>query len=293
MTSTLRKPDDLQGMRLDLERFGYCMAEGVLDEALLETALRVVERASARGKQRSADADEWLRAGDEWVVLIAGECGLDDMVRHPLALAMARHLLGQRIMLSGYTGHIIHPGNEEMDLHTDQWWLPRATPPGEPPNRPGDITRASARHGPPLPAAHPINPAVVINVMWAISDFTRANGCTRLVPGSHISGAEPDPRQIPATVHAEVPAGGVVMWDARTWHGSGSNTTQSSRVGVSITYCGPQFRQLQNHTLAMRPDIHATLDDTMRTLLGYRLFSSYGATDDDEAVFARPGYDRP
>ena len=264
MTSTLRKPHDTAGMRLDLDRFGYCMAQGVLDEGRLQTAARDVENASRRKKQRSADADEWLRDGDEWVVLIVGECTLDAMVCHPLALAMAHHLLGKRIMLSGYTAHIIHPGNQEMNLHTDQWWLPRATCPSEPPNRPGDITRTSAGHGTPAPASHPVNPAVVINVMWAISDFTRANGCTRLVPGSHLSGAEPHPDQTLETVHAEIPAGGVVMWDARTWHGSGSNTTQSSRIGVSITYCGPQFRQLQNHTLAVHPDVHGTLDDTMR-----------------------------
>lgn len=293
MASTLRTPGDLEGLRQDLDRFGYCMAEGVLDAERLGHAIKAVERAAERGKQPSADADEWRLAGDEWVVLIAGECGLDDVATHPLALAMARHLLGERILLSGYTAHVIHPGNEEMDLHTDQWWLPRAVRPGESQNRPGAITRAVPHYGPPTVSCHPINPAVVINVMWAISDFTGANGCTRLVPGSHLSGCEPDPDKTFATVHAEAPAGSVVMWDARTWHGSGRNTTDASRIGVSITHCGPQFRQLQNHTLAVRPETHASLDDTMRTLLGFRLFSSYGATDDDEATFARPGYERP
>lgn len=293
MASTLRTPGDIEGLSQDLDCFGYCMAEGVLDAGRIDHAIRSVKRAAGRGKQRSADADEWLRSGDEWVVLIAGECGLDDVATHPLALAMARHLLGERIMLSGYTAHVIHPGNEEMDLHTDQWWLPRAARPGESPNRPGAITRAVPHYGQPTASRHPINPAVVINVMWAISDFTHANGCTRLVPGSHLSGCEPDPKRTFTTVHAEIPAGSVVMWDARTWHGSGCNTTDASRIGVSITYCGPQFRQLQNHTLAIRPEVHASLDDTMRTLLGFRLFSSYGATDDDEAMFARPGYERP
>ncbi len=293
MPSTLRTRRDIEGLRQDLDRFGYCMAEGVLDSDSLARAVREVERAARRGKERSADAEEWRRTGDEWVILVAGECALDDLARHPLALAIARHLLGERILLSGYTAHVIHPGNQEMDLHTDQWWLPRALLPGDPPNRPGSITRAVSCYGPPTASCNPINPAVVINVMWAISDFTGANGCTRLVPASHLSGREPDPAKTHATVHAEVPAGSVVMWDARTWHGSGRNTTDASRIGVSITYCGPQFRQLQNHTLAVRPEAHASLDDTMRTLLGFRLFSSYGATDDDEATFARPGYERP
>ncbi len=295
MTSKLRESHDIGGLQHDLGRFGYCMAKRVLDESALCHARSVVERHAAgagKGSRRSADSDEWLLTGDQWVLLIAGECGLDHIATHPLALSLAKYLLGELVLLSGYTAHIIHPGNEAMDLHTDQWWLPRATVPGGPPSRPGDITRAVRNFGPPTAARHSINPAVVINVMWAISDFTAANGCTRLVPGSHLSGTEPDPDCVWETVHAEVPAGSVVIWDARTWHASGRNSESESRIGISITYCGPQFRQLQNHTLAIRPETHSALDETMRALLGFRLFASYGATVDDEAEFALPGYER-
>ncbi len=47
------------------------------------------------------------------------------------ALELARHLLGQRIHISGFSAHVVHPGNEVMELHTDQWWMPRPVEPGE------------------------------------------------------------------------------------------------------------------------------------------------------------------
>ncbi len=70
-------------------------------------------------------------------------------------------------------------------------------------------------------------------------------------------------------VHAEAPAGSVVMWDARAWHGSGCNTTDTNRMGASITCRGPQFRPLRNHAPAIRHEVHASLDDTMCTLPGF------------------------
>ncbi len=223
---------------------------------------------------------------------MAGEHDLDDLVTHPHAVTLARHLLGEAFHLSGFSSHIVHPGNQVMDLHTDQWWMPQPVMPGEMSVMAGDITRDGQPHGRPTPAIYPINPAVVINVMWAITDFTATNGATRLVPGSHLSGVHPDPVQTYDPVDAEVPAGGAVIWDARTWHASGRNDGNAPRVGITATYCGPQFRQLQNFTCGLTPEAQARLSDDLRGLLGFKLWSSYGATDDFEAKFARPGYER-
>ena len=291
LPSPTRDPDVLEA---DLDRHGYCIAEDALDAGLLARAREVVDERSRAPRptgRPATDVDEWaIREGDRWVLLIAGECGLDDLVAHPLALGLARHLLGRRVLLSGFTAHAVHPGNAAMALHTDQWWLPKPTLPGDDPFRPGDIARSVRCFGCPEPSRRPINPAVVVNAMWALTDFTAGNGCTRVVPGSHLSGVEPDPAAVWDTVDAEVPAGGAVVWDARTWHASGRNASDAARIGISATYCGAQFRQLQNHALALRPTAFAGLSDEMRELLGFRLFSSYGATDDDKAMYARPGY---
>ncbi len=280
----------------DLDRFGFCLADTLLSPQETERVRKTVVLRAQGERVPGDDRDETLawpqRGGDQWQLLMAGEDGLDHMALHPTAIALARHLLGERIHLSGFSSHIVHPGNQVMDLHTDQWWLPQPVMPGETGTKAGDITREVQPTGLPVPATRPINPAVVINVMWAVTDFTAACGATRLVPGSHLSGVHPDPAETYDTVDAEVPAGSAVIWDARTWHASGRNDGNAPRIGVTATYCGPQFRQLQNFTCGLRPEAQATLSDGMRALLGFELWQSYGATDDFEARFARPGYER-
>ena len=252
---------------------------------------------SGRAEREEPRPDErvpwWSeRSGDQWFPLKIGEHDLDYLIGNPIALAMARHLLGAHFHLSEFAAHIIQPGNRAMDLHTDQWWMPQPTTPGEPAIRPGDITREVQPHGRPVRAERPIGPAVVLSFMWAITEFTAANGATRLVPGSQLSGLHPDPACGYDEVGAEVPAGGAVIWDARTWHASGCNRSDTPRVGVQTSYCAVQFRQLRNFTLSLPPAVQASLTDEMRSLLGFRLWSSYGTTDDYDVEFARPGYDR-
>ena len=288
---------DLARLTDDLDRHGYCLASGLLTPeqiAQVKAVVRAADEQSGGGQQPKGDTQNWVvQGGDQWVALMAGEHDLDHLVMHPDALALARHLLGCRFHLSGFSSHIVHPGNQVMDLHTDQWWLPQPVMPGEPAVKAGDITRADQPSGRPLRATRPINPAVVINIMWAVTDFTTASGSTRLVPGSHLSGLHPDPAATYDTVDAEVPAGGAVIWDARTWHASGRNDGNTARMGITATYCGPQFRQLQNFTCGLRPEDQAALSDELRALSGFKLWSSYGATDDYEAEYARPGYERP
>ena len=280
----------------DLDRHGFCLAETMLSSQETDGVREVVIRRAQGEESSNGDRDETLawpqRGGDQWQLLMAGEDGLDHLALHPTAIALARHLLGARIHLSGFSSHIVHPGNQVMDLHTDQWWMPQPVMPGEVGTKAGDITREVQPTGSPAPATRPINPAVVINVMWAVTDFTATSGATRLVPGSHLSGLHPDAAETYDTVDAEVPAGSAVIWDARTWHASGRNDGNAPRIGITATYCGPQFRQLQNFTCGLRPEAQAALSEEMRALLGFELWQSYGATDDFEARFARPGYER-
>ena len=294
-----RVTGDVARLTGDLDRHGYCLAEGLLTGQQVDgvrailTDLEATSNGSLPGQDNTGDAQDWpQRGGDQWQLLMAGEDGLDHLVLHPTALAFAGHLLGAQFHLSGFSAHTVHPGNQVMDLHTDQWWLPQPVMPGEVAVKAGDIGRDHQPYGAPTPATWPINPPVVINVMWAVTDFTAACGSTRLVPGSHLSGLHPDPAATYDTVDAEVPAGGAVIWDARTWHASGRNDSNAARIGITATYCAPQFRQLQNFTCGLTPEAQAGLSDELRELLGFKLWSSYGATDDFEAAFARPGYER-
>ena len=105
------------------------------------------------------------------------------------------------------------------------------------------------------PIAKPHVPTVC-NSMWALTDFTEANGATRVVPGSH-RWDNPDyfgdPSEI-ETIPAEMPRGSVLVWTGSTWHGGGANTTADEvRVGVAMNYCAGFIRQQENQHLGIPP----------------------------------------
>jgi ectoine hydroxylase-related dioxygenase (phytanoyl-CoA dioxygenase family) len=132
---------------------------------------------------------------------------------------------------------------------------------------------------------------VVADAMWMVTDFTEENGATRIVPGSHLSGVNPDPA-VPhpvATVAATGPAGTAFVFDGRVWHGAGANTTSAARYGITTNCCAPQFRPLENYTRGMRPDVLARCPEAVRDKLGFCTWSSYGHTGDPDARFCEPG----
>lgn len=173
---------DLNRLRGDLDRHGYCLVDVVLEESERQRVIDTLTQPGRANRKRSRPDHRirrWSdRDGDQWVPLKIGEYALDSLVGHPIALALARHLLGERFHLSEFAAHVIHPGNRIMELHTDQWWMPQPKMPGEPAIRPGDITREVQPHGRPVCAQRPINPAVVLSFMWAVTEFTSANGAT-------------------------------------------------------------------------------------------------------------------
>ena len=111
---------------------------------------------------------------------------------------------------------------------------------------------------------------VQCNTIWAISDFTEANGATRVVVGSNHG---PDRQRLGQedTVGAAMRAGSVVLYTGSVYHGGGANTTDDqTRVGVNITYNLGWLRQEENQFLAVSRECAATLDEDLLRLMGYQ-----------------------
>ena len=90
--------------------------------------------------------------------------------------------------------------------------------------------------------------------------FSSTNGSTEVVAGSHLTGAHPnqEDQSIYPIIQPEAEAGTLMVFDGRLWHGTGSNTGNSDRVGVLTTFCSPQFRQQENQTLGLDRDLFGT-----------------------------------
>ncbi len=109
---------------------------------------------------------------------------------------------------------------------------------------------------------------VELNGMWAITDFTAANGATRLVPGSHRwpHDARPDRDD---TVPAEMEQGSLLLYTGMLFHGGGQNTTDTWRKGLSLQHAVGWLTQSTNQFLECPPADVADWPDELLRFIGY------------------------
>src|SRR3954471_4104663 len=216
---------------------GYCIVEGLMalaDVAVARPSLRALLDDTPTGRNDF----EGYRTQRVYA-LFAKTRAFDAAAIHPLLLGVLDRLLGY-YQLSAPTGIQIEPGEKAQVLHRDEGIYPL----------PRDFGN------------------VVVNTMWALDDFTEANGATRFVPGSH-RWTDRQPTASDEIVHATMPAGSVAFYDGKVWHGGGANTTDRPRLGVILEYVVAWLRPQENHVLAVPREVVAELPERLQELLGY------------------------
>ena len=163
---------------------------------------------------------------------------------HPHVLPVVEGVLDAGCLVSSLSSIAIGPGEIAQPIHADDQLIP-------------------------IPKPHV---ATVCNTMWALTDFTDANGATRLVPGSHIADHSPAYGEDYDTVPAEMSAGSVLVWHGSLWHGGGANTTDQRRVGIAMNYCAGWIRQQENQQLGIPREIASRFTPRLRELCGYGIY---------------------
>lgn len=137
---------------------------------------------------------------------------------------------------------------------------------------PGEPKQMIHPDDPMFPFFHPDHEAM-INCMWAVDDFTKENGATHIVPGSHkwertelIPSRRPESDEI---VQGAMPAGSVLIYFGSLLHCGGANKTANPRTGVVLSYSLGWLRQSENQYLAVPPALAKTLPERLQKLLGY------------------------
>ena len=300
----------------DLDEYGYCLIAEALTPKEVETAhTRLVDQAAAEdqlglsfrdgGQEQKViddfgnvipDAFSTTNGGVNqrlWMLANKGQC-FRDMIVHDLVDDLIGHILGNSFILSTLSANIAKPGGMRMGLHTDQWWMPQPVIPGESIVKASEITRIAVPEFLAPDISLGISPAVVANTMWMLSDFSATNGSTEVVPGSHLSGAHP--RGVDQSdyniVQPEAPAGTLMVFDGRLWHGTGANKGNDERLGVLATFCAPQFRQQENQTLGLDRALWPKLSDKLRNRLGFSPWNAYGRVESPAVSMVEPEPDR-
>ncbi len=284
---------DMARLKSDLETFGYCIIERALEGKSLDAVQqRLFAQAAAERELHNNKNPANMDPVNQWVGMLLNKGDIFfELIRHPLAMSLVEHLIGADYVISCADAQIQHPGAGVMPLHTDQWWMPVPELPGVRPERPADRRRLKNGSLDPSPSTSPIAPIACANVMWMVTDFAEEMGATRVVPKSHLSGRQPDPsvpHKVPS-IAAVGPAGTAFAFDARLWHGAFANRTNTARYGITTVGHGPQFRQLENYTRGLRPEVMARTPPEMLRRLGFAVWNGYGHTGNSEEAVTSPG----
>lgn len=255
---------DLDQARRDLDAKGYCIVPGVLSSAEVSALkTRLIEQAQGETARGVAFRDGGASQPNQrvWMLINKGRV-FRDLMLHPIIEALMGHLLGPDFLLSSFTANIARRGGEPMVLHTDQGYVGFWTP------RP-----------------------VVANIAWMLDDFSDANGGTRLVPASHLdqsatprsSAYAPDqPANMPTqadTIAAEGPAGSILCFDGRIWHGTGANQTDQPRHALLSYHCRPFVRQQENFVLGLDPSLRVGERPALLNRLGFAPWAGLGRVE--------------
>ncbi|MEY2437814.1 MAG: hypothetical protein QOF97_2650 [Acidimicrobiaceae bacterium] len=256
---------DPEAITVALERDGAAIIEHLLSADVVDRVNDEVGAALDRADPDEAMFNPVMQAfHGPCTRQVAGAPGLSptfavDVMCHPLLLALAdRILLPSCARYQLNVGQLLQrgPGAEEQWLHRDE-----------------AVWSDMPRPGPELQLATVI----------AFVDFTRENGATRVVPGSHrwpdraltpaeqVMSTSPAPEQI---AYAEMPAGSAVVYLGGTIHAGGSNTTDVPRRGAHLSYCLGWLRTEENNYLSIPPARAAKLPRQAQELIGYAVHDS-------------------
>src|SRR5260370_4906710 len=161
---------------------GYAILEGAIDADLVAALVEALERLEGElGARPAGNAFAGARTVRIYNLLARGS-PFEQVPVHESVLPVVEGVLDPGCLISSLSSIAIDPGEIAQPIHADDMVIPLDKP-----------------HAP-----------IVCNSICALTDFTAANGATRLVPRSHL-GPNPDYGGDYETIAAEMPNGSVLI----------------------------------------------------------------------------------
>jgi ectoine hydroxylase-related dioxygenase (phytanoyl-CoA dioxygenase family) len=271
---------------VDLPRFDASASGDAIADAMLEHGAAIIEHVVDDDvcrrlrdelmpwiEETPAGADEFSGLSTRRTgALLARSVASRELIAHPLILdTVDKVLWPSKTTFQLHLTQVITigPGSKAQQLHRDQWCF--------------DFFE------------FPDDVQVEVGTMFALDDFTEANGATRVARCSHREQVDLKNASTFDTVPAEMPAGSIVLYTGRTVHGGGANTTDADRVGINVDYALGWLRQEENQYLSVPLEVARELPEDIQRLMGYRQGAyALGYIDDsrDPIEVLRPSGER-
>lgn len=108
-----------------------------------------------------------------------------------------------------------------------------------------------------------------VGVLVALDDFSEENGATYFLPGSHLSLEVPDEEHFFANAVRALPrAGEAIIFNARTFHYGGINTTDRARHAITLNVCRNWMKQRFDYPRMLSAEQLDTLGPVGRRFVG-------------------------
>jgi ectoine hydroxylase-related dioxygenase (phytanoyl-CoA dioxygenase family) len=237
---------ELERCLAEVETQGFTLLESVIPLDLVDELNRVLLRLES---ELSAQPGCNLFEGHHTIRiynLLARDPVFQRVPVFPALLPIVEGVLDKGALISSLSSISIDPGERAQPIHADDALIK-------------------------LPRPHP---AVVCNSMWALTDFTEANGATRIVPGSHRFDTKPEYGSHPESIPAEMPKGSILVWNGSLWHGGGANRSDHRRVGIAMNYCAGFIRQQENQQLGIPLSLVRSFEPRLQELAGFGTYSN-------------------
>ena len=230
------------GPSRQLQREGYLVLDDLIEPDLLRTVYE--------------DLDPHFRAASFGIGPFYG--GETKRFGRPLIRSSAVANLALNETILGLVEEVLGPHCDCLQLNFGQGIEIHPGAPAQGPHRDHDMWGGVKSHH-----------DYMINVMWALDDFTVENGATRVWPRSNHMLDEmvlPEDEAVIATMSA----GSACLFLGSTLHSGGANRSGRPRRGLILSYCLGWLKPWENQWLAYPPEIAKSFSPELAALVGYR-----------------------
>jgi ectoine hydroxylase-related dioxygenase (phytanoyl-CoA dioxygenase family) len=240
-------PFDVDAHAERMRTDGYTVIEDFLDpgrRAAFEDAL-----APYLGTHRGRNDFEGFKTERIYTLVARGKV-FEEIAADPRLMALIGRFLQPNFLLSANHAINLGPGETPQSIHADDGFYRQRRP----------------------------RPPIGISVIGAISDFTKENGATEIIPRSHLWGEPGDadrPNEMAEIekmlVPMEIPAGAALVFPGTLLHRGGANVTDKPRLAFTNQYCEPWARPQENFWLSAPKEIVREMSPRAQSLLGYEI----------------------
>ena len=185
----------------------------------------------------------------------------EKIVEDARIMALLDKVLMPNCLLTASQAICIHPGETPQPIHYDDSFYPIARP----------------------------RKSISFSTIVAVDAFTKENGCTEVIPGSHkwsdahiagvYDGYDHDKNMPPdlesQLVPVVMPAGSCIFFHGTLLHRGGANRSQAPRLAFSNQYCEPWARTQENFFLGVPAELVRGMSPKVQTLLGYEIMPPF------------------